>query len=199
MDPAKLICVAAILLIIVVVFYKCPSKAGFKVNGQQIFASAPTMIPNNVYNPVAGLNGSQIRPGDPIAFADMVVSPTGIPVSAKDRVVNEMGSPDDYLPTGMANVYVEDAFNSHRATVRLQKSRLSNTPAELFNLGAGEALPIQSVHKFTDHTIQEINPIKFDVGAQCVTEANRPKVSAALLDNSMLPGFSEAWDLSKKY
>ena len=199
MDPAKVVCVAAIILILVVVFYKCPKKMPFKMNGQQIFPSAPNMIANAEYNPVAGLNGSQIRPGNSIEFADMIISPTGVPQPAKDRVINEMGSPDDYLPKGMTNVYVEDAFNSNRATVRLQKSRLSNTPAELFNLGAGESIPVQSVHKFTDHTVQEINPIKFDVGAQCVTDAQRTMVSATALEGNMLPGFSYSWDLNKKF
>jgi len=192
MDTSKLIVVVAIILIIFIALYKCPSKEGFKIGTPQMIDSAVQFIPNNQYNPVAGINGSTLRTGNPVSFADMVVSPTPTQTT-KDRIVDQMSDPRDYLPAGMSNVYNEDAWNSQRATVRLQNSRLSNTASEIFNIGGGEIEPFQSAHKITDHTVREINSLRFNMGTPAT-----PSQAMALnppVDTTMLVGFPSSWSV----
>lgn len=195
MDISKAICLLAIIIILVVAFYKCPKKEGFKMMapGGPMVNTAPTFIPNTQYNPVAGLSGGALREGNPVPFADMVISPQPSR-STKENFVNQMTDPRDYLPTGMSNVYNEDAWNSQRATVRLQKSRWSNPTEALFNLAGGEVEPVNSVHRITDHTVREINNIKFDIGSAPPT-VGQISLGAPPLDTTMLVGFPASWNV----
>jgi hypothetical protein len=195
MERSKIVCLIAIGLIVLLAFYRCPKKESFKMMypGGQMVNTAAQFVPNNMYTPVAGLNGSGLRSGNPVAFADMVVSPTPTQV-AKDNIVNQMSDPRDYLPVGMSNVYNEDAWNAQRATVRLQKSRWSQPTDALFNLGGGEIEPVNSIHKLTDHTVREINNIKFDIGST-PPSATQISVGAPPLDTTMLVGFPSSWNV----
>jgi hypothetical protein len=178
MEPSKVVCIAAVLFLVAFAFYKCPAKESFKV------IPAPSqLISSNEYDPIVGLSGSTQRSGNRVRFADMVEpTPSGAPL--KETLLQQMSNPSEYLPNSMAGAVDDRAFDTH-AVVRLTKTRLSNTPNEIFNLGGAEIEPVQSIHKFTDHTRKEVNLLTFG-GVWNETPHPRPT-------DQWVVGSAEAW------
>lgn len=159
MSASKIVCLVAIALILVVAFYKCPKKEGFRV--------APPAVPPAAFNGMISdenvpqgqdyspgnimtLNGSTFRGGT--GFADMVASPS-LPVQ-KQQAMGQVMSPSEMMPQGSMDAqgirYNADGSipnEGNVAYVNLARNKLqADCVTATFNLNGGHIRPVNSVH-----------------------------------------------------
>lgn len=153
MNPSQVICIAAVLLICVLVFYKCPRKESFHMPSDMIEAKN-VPLPAERSPLISSLSEGYFRGGE--GFADFVASP-GLPAQPVDNVAGKYYSPQEMMPVGtMDSAGVNDDGsipnqNVNLPFVNLAKSKYTDCTL-VFNVGIDEGVsgPINSIHQFKD-------------------------------------------------
>jgi hypothetical protein len=159
MSASKIVCLAAIALILVVAFYKCPKKEGFRVANPPVVPPPAFSVMNGESSnvplspehapPMMALNGSQFR-----GYGDLVASPSLPSYQPKPEKMGEYMTPQMMMPQGgmeQGHRYRNDGAIPNENSViavNLGKNYLQDCIVSAFNLGGGDIPIVNSVHSF---------------------------------------------------
>ncbi len=171
MNSSNIICLVAIALILVITFYKCPSKEGFKVAGAMLPDVGEVPLDVDHSPSIMALNGSYFR-----GYGDLVESPS-LPPQQKPDKMGEYLTPQDMMPSGnmeQGTRFREDgSIPNENAVVALNlaKNRLQlDCVSATFKIGSEAPPPVNSIHaNYTNRVHYQPNSLitntEYDMGA----------------------------------
>lgn len=156
MNSSNIICLVAIALILVITFYKCPSKEGFRVAGPSAMLPDVGEVPLDMDHspPIMALNGSNFR-----GYGDLVESPS-LPPQHKPEKMGDYLTPQDMMPSGsmeQGTRHREDGSipnENNVIAVNLAKNNLQlDCVSATFNIGHEVVPVVNSVHANYDNRL----------------------------------------------